>query len=398
MNKPLSFVEWFLPFTVFTVEIGMVKIAGIQFDWISQPFFIGVFILYFHSNRMTFNKYELMFFMFLLAQGIINIFIFHLPPDGFFLEFLPIVIIYFVNKSVIELSDIKKVFQRYILLAYYAAIIGIIQVGLKLFFGFRFLTPFSNLWLDSVALEPSHYVLISLPAAIYLFEMKKFNKQFFIIVLSILLTFKITAFASISIYFVLTNFQKFKKIIFFSPVIIYLLYLIIIQFPEFYERYFNIVVYFQTGKLSTIKNLTAFSFASNFEVALENFKNTFGMGIGLGGHETMYYRHFGSLLNRLWFRDINAASAHSLTIRIFQRLASWEFCYLLVLSFKILKMPKSEYKVIAMACLSHFIVKSIKLGGYFDYGTMFFFTMILVILIQNKNSIPQPNYENITPN
>lgn len=397
MRKSLNFVAWFLPLTVFTIELGLVKIGGIQFDWISQPFFIIMFSIYVFAKKIIVNKYEFLFFIFLLIQGFINTYLFNLPRLNFFSEFIPILIIYYASKSIIQKYDIRLIFQQYVKFAYYAAIIGIIQFLLKLFFNIKFLTPYSSLGIDSVALEPSHYVLMVLPAAVYLYEKNVYTKQFYIILLTLILTFKLTALASIVLYLLFRHFQKIKKFVLLAPILVTASYFIILEFPDFSDRYFSLLKYFQTGNLNDIENLTSFSFASNLQVALTNLQKTIGFGIGLGGHETMYNRFIGQTSSFIWEEGINAASAHSLSIRIISELGIIGVSLFIFLIIKVLKMPHSEYKIIALASLSHFIVKSIKLGGYFDYGTMFFFTLIIVALQLNKSFIKKCQYAN-SPN
>ena len=53
----------------------------------------------------------------------------------------------------------------------------------------------------------------------------------------------------------------------------------------------------------------------------------------------------------------------------------------------------SYYYIVALACVSNLLAKVFKLGGYFDYGTLFF----LVLLIENKreylrSKIEKKNY------
>ncbi len=397
MRISLSFTTWFLPLTVFTVELGMIRIKDIQFDWISQPFFIFIFVACLFAEKIHISKYEFWIFLFLFIQGLLNLLLFNLPPLNFFSEFIPVFIIYYANKFILQKYDINLIFKKYVKFAYYAAIFGLIQFFLKLIWGFKLLTPFPALGIDSVALEPSHYVLIVLPAAVYLYEKKIFSRYFFLICLTLILTFKLTALASIALYLIFRNFQKIKNFVLVTPILFFLLYLVILQFPDFSDRFFSLLKYFQTRDLAEVDNLTSFSFTSNLQVALINFKKTFGFGIGLGGHETMYNNYFSQITSLLWEGGINAASAHSLAIRIISELGIIGISLFIILIIKVLKMPLSEYKIIALSSLSHFIVKSIKLGGYFDYGTLFFFTLIIVALQSNK-ILSKIHYYESSPN
>ncbi|MDF1884570.1 hypothetical protein JHD49_11525, partial [Sulfurimonas sp. SAG-AH-194-C21] len=131
---------------------------------------------------------------------------------------------------------------------------------------------------------------------------------------------------------------------------------------------------------SNVQNLTTFSFVSNLEIAIGNFIRTFGFGIGLGGHEEMYYRYMTKDIFLSYYYGINAASAHSLTIRIISELGIMGIFIYIILFYKVFKIKSLEYSAIAWASLSHFIVKSFKLGGYFDYGSLFFLLLIITAI------------------
>ena len=179
---------------------------------------------------------------------------------------------------------------------------------------------------------------------------------------------------------VLRNFKKLKKAIILTPFFLFIIYIIVINIPDFADRFNNTLTFIQTGNINQIDNLTVFSIASNFQVAIHNFITTFGFGIGLGGHETTYYRYFESLGSNLWMNGINASSAHSLTIRIISEIGAMGIIIFIVLLIQVLKIKDSAIKAVALASFSHFLAKSIKLGGYFDYGTMFFLATIIIAI------------------
>ena len=82
---------------------------------------------------------------------------------------------------------------------------------------------------------------------------------------------------------------------------------------------------------------------------------------------------------------LNKNSAHSLSIRIlseFGYVGLLIFSYFFFYAFNKLKYDKMKLSMF-FAALSHFISKSIKLGGYIDYGTPIFFAVILILLFHH---------------
>jgi O-antigen ligase len=104
------------------------------------------------------------------------------------------------------------------------------------------------------------------------------------------------------------------------------------------------------------------------------------LGSGLGGHEEMYYRRFANTAFQAnYYYGLNAKAAHSLSIRILSELGlvgSALYLYTLVKS--VLFARRGIHYAISLGCLSHFLCKFFKLGGYIDYGTPFFFTILLL--------------------
>jgi len=375
-----------LPLTVFTKEIGMLEIGGIQFDILSYPYFAIVFALFALTGKLTFKTSELFVFLYLLAVGLTNVILFDLPITSFFKQFIPIVLIYYAAKNVLLSSDITAIFEKYVQFALWAAYIGYVQLLLKLV-GINLLTPLTNFAIDSVALEPSHYVLIILPAVVYMIEKKNYSWKFYVLFASLILTFKVTALAALVVYYILRNFKRIKRQLFVGSILLALFVVIVQQVPEFADRVFGFIDFYHQGNLRTVENLTVFSFVSNLQAAWVNFLQTYGFGVGLGGHETMYFRNISSDDSFLsYYYGINAASAHSLSIRVLSEIGLPGVLFYLYLYVKTLKIDDKLMAALAWAGLSHFIVKSIKLGGYFDYGTIFFLLIILLAIEQSRRS------------
>jgi O-antigen ligase len=119
---------------------------------------------------------------------------------------------------------------------------------------------------------------------------------------------------------------------------------------------------------------------SNLDVAFYTIKQSLLTGSGLGGHEEMYYRRFEYDSFRYnYYYGLNAKSAHSLSIRILSEFGILGFgLYLFTLIKNVMFFKSKVPKAIALACLSHFLCKTLKLGGYIDYGTPFFLCMLIL--------------------
>jgi len=375
-----NFAAIFLPLTIFTKEIGMFTISSINIDLIGYPFFILSFVLFFITRNISISNNETIVFAIILFMGLIQSFILNLPIIIFFKQFIPIAIFYFVIKSILTYRDPIYIFDKYVQYAMVAAYLGLLQFVLKLV-GIKFLTGHSQLFIDSVALEPSHYVVMMIPAMIYYFEKRNFNKNFFILTLTLVLTFKLTALLSFATYYFLRNIKNFKTMVFISPLILLISIYIINHNEEFGKRIDSAVIFMETNDMSSIENMTTFSFISNLEVATENFIDTFGVGTGLGGHETTYGRIFRGIdiYSDDWV-GMNMKSAHSLLIRIISELGLFGLIILFLLFYKSYSIRNFEYRVVAWASLSHFVAKFFKTGSYFDYGSIFFLVMIIVMI------------------
>lgn len=372
-----------LPLTIFTKEIGLVEVGGIQLDIISYPFFIIAFSIFFLTRTLSFSKNEIIVFTLILVSGIIVNILMELPIIKFFKQFIPIFIMYVVSKVIIIRNNPILIFEQYVKYAVIAAIIGVIQLLLKPI-GILLLTPFSGYFIDSVALEPSHYVIMMLPAVLYLYLKKEFSWKFWLILATILFTLKLTALLSLGTFYIIINYRKFFKFIVAGTIVLAIGYNIVESVPEFADRILPALAYFESGKLEDVNNMTTFSFISNAEIAYKNFIDTYGLGVGLGGHETTYTRNFNiPIYSDSWY-GLNYKSAHALPIRIFSELGILGLFILFMLFYKALKIKHEVFKVVALASLGHFIAKFFKLGSYFDYGTIFFLVMIITMIILDR--------------
>ena len=363
---------------IFSRELGKGSLFGIDFDWISYPFYILFFLALMITLKLSFDKYLIILFSLLILGGVYGKVIMGLSFTPFLKQLTPIIIIYTVVSYVIRKNDVKNLFTLYIKFAVVSAIIGLIQLGLKIW-GFKFLTDFSWYNIDSVAEEPSHFAVILLPAVIYTMQKyKQYKKEFFLLFAVMILTFNLTA------YFVfglmsLIIYRKIHYLLFILPLIVIIGDYVYTNDTLIKFRIDETVKYLVKPDIRDTHG-TPLSFFSNFEVAKFSFNKNPISGSGLGGHEEMYYRYFEnnpfSELSYLF--GLNAKSAHSLIIRIGSELGLIGLLFFLYGIFRVFAINhKSEFYIIGVSCLSHFMCKTLKLGNYFDLGTPFFFLIAI---------------------
>jgi hypothetical protein len=367
---------------VFTKEIGSRNDFGVDFDYISYPFFIFYFL--FHIARIVRqNAAPRALFLYLIASSIISIVALNLPADGFLKQILPIIIIVSVCFTVLTKSNIHQIFLLYVDITVLTAIFGIVQVILS-FNGIQFMIKEPGR-LDSIAYEPSHYAAILMPALVYTYlNIKEYFISFLIMLAALLLTFNLTCYIVFLAVFTFATFNPIYVLI-TVPLAYYLSFYVLPNFSaNFYHR-FNDTYSTLSGQKdvfgsTTYINTTTLSFYSNFEAAKYSLSKNPLIGSGLGGHEEMYYRRFANTAFQYNFDyGVNAKSGHSLSIRILSELGLVGFIlYLYMIIKNLIFVRKGLYYAISLSCVSHFLCKTFKLGGYIDYGTPFFFTILVL--------------------
>jgi hypothetical protein len=362
-----TFPEFFLVLAVFTKELGSSRIMGIDFDWIGYPFFIFYFVLRLRDILLS-NSFPWKLFLLLVGGTFISIFVLGIGWGGFLKQIFSIIIIYSVNFFIISKYDWRILFKLYVKLAYFSAIFGIIQWILSVN-GIQVLIKIPGR-LDSISFETSHYAYNFVAALILTFNLTGY--LVFLIIISI-------AFVS-PVYFIVS-----------IPILYFIVFNVFVDFNEnFNKRIVDTIAVFK-GEVEILNgsiaaNGTTVSLYSNLMVAFENIKNNLLTGAGLGGHEETYYRLYSKSSFRFnWHYGLNANSAHSLTIRILSEFGLLGFAlYVITLIRNIFLLDKGMFRAISLACLSHFLCKTFKLAGYIDYGTPFFFAMLIINGIQYR--------------
>lgn len=378
-----SLIEILLVLSVFTKEIGARRIGGIDFDLIAYPFAILCFLFYlrriFLSEYLPWKTY-----LYLIVSSLFSILTLKLGYGGFLKQIPSIIIIFSVNLFIIGNYDWRKIFRLYVKFAFISAIFGIIQVIVSVTTGIQLLQRQVGR-LDSIAYEPSHYAAILVPALVFtFFHFRHYRYYFFTMLIALILTFNLTGYLAFLLVISIAYINPLYIII-SIPLLYFLVFNILVNFNEnFNARIVDTLDAFR-GNLNVLTrrvnaNGTTVSLYSNLMVAEDNLKKGNLIGSGLGGHEEMYYRFFkNSSFRYSWFFGLNAPSGHSLTIRIFSEFGLIGLIvYIITLIKKVILVDNGIYRSISLACLSHFVCKSFKLGGYIDYGTPFFFAMLFI--------------------
>lgn len=377
-----SLVEVLLVLSVFTKEIGSRRIFGIDFDFIAYPF--AILFLLFHIKEIVLSEtFPWKIYLYLVVTSLFSILLLQLSYGGFLKQLFPILIIFSVNFFIAAKYNWRMLFRLYVKFAYLSAIFGIIQV-IASYGGINLLNRQAGR-LDSIAYEPSHYAAILVPALVFtFFHFKQYKLYFFTMLAALVLTFNLTGYlaflAVISIAYINPLYVMISV-----PVLYYLVFHVLVNFNENFNLRITETQQVFSGDVNVltrqaVANGTTVSLYSNLMVAEENLKNGNIFGSGLGGHEEMYYRYFqNSSFRYSWFYGLNAPSGHSLTIRILSELGLIGLIiYIITLARKVILLDNGIYRSISLACLSHFVCKSFKLGGFIDYGTPFFLAMLFI--------------------
>ncbi len=358
---------------------------GFDIDLFAYPFFIFLFFYLIFTR-----KFRLRFFLVFFIIELILFFPYffsQLPISGYFKVCLPLLLILPSVYSYLYNQNLYYFFKNYIKVSKWVAIIGLIQFALKIV-GVSIFSRYTNtVDLHSIVTEPSHYVVVMLPAFVFTyFHYKSFKKEFWIILISLILTFKVTAFLSLFLIYIIIK-RKIRNLIFILP-LGYLFYLYIISFDQFSFRLLSILDFYFSSRFKGILHGTPLSFLSNLNVAIES-ANSFLFGGGVGSHPYAYDLYFkkNEWIGIDYQFGINKNSGHSLTIRLLS-----EFGYaglIIFISFFVITFNKLKHNyhllTILFAVMAHFIAKSIKLGGYIDFGTPIFFSLLLVIIFKKHD-------------
>ncbi|MEO0553750.1 MAG: O-antigen ligase family protein [Bacteroidota bacterium] len=394
-----AFFGYAFVITIFT------KLAGVHidhlgtFDLYAYPV-LTLIVLIYPPKLKVLVIYSIIWGLFLVANIIVKLYL-SLSLFPLFKQFVPIFIIYLSALSFLGRTDIKELFKYYVNVAFYLSVFGIVQfclyfLGISISNNPRFIVSIGSLSLmriSSLLPEPSHFALVIIPAFIYLLMSHgMFKIRTIIILLTLLLTLSATSYITIVVTLFLYYFGRvrLKSVIGFSFVIVFS----IISYYSIEPIRFRInetIKYFDIRDFDNNTNVSTFSLVSNLYVSLHSIRQSPLFGVGLGGHEETYYDYFRRMdlsnFQELYDRrgGINSTSGHSLLIRTISEMGVITILLVLWYLLRFRQRPmKNEYFAISLACLSYFLARCFKIGGYFDFGLYFFVIAYYCSYAQNK--------------
>jgi O-antigen ligase len=380
--------KWSLPIiggiivvlAVFSRELGKGSLIGLDIDFISYPLYILFALFLTLTLKLSVDRTILMGFIYVLASGMVSKMMLGLQIMPLIKQLVPIILIYGLVGYAITRLGPEVLFKWYVKLAFLSAIIGLVQLALKLY-DIHILTEYRGFFIDSIAEEPSHYAAIVLPALVYTYIFRKiYLIQFLVILAAVIFTFNLTAYF-VSMVMLLIIYGQFLWLLVLLPMVYLLGNYLYWAIPNFKLRIDGVIQFINEQTLRDLHG-TPLSFFSNWSVAVDTLRQSPIFGSGLGGHEEMYYRYFeGHAFSRLdYLFGLNAKSAHSLTIRVLSELGLIGFSlFIYVLSWPLRWRKHPVLYAIGLGCLAHFMCKTLKLGNYFDLGTPFFLLLIFFI-------------------
>lgn len=374
---------FFCVFSVFTKEIGSSIVFGIEFDFIGYTFFILYFIERILTKRLMLTRDYLFVVLCLLVIHFFQVLLWQANYLGVLKQLVPILIIYTALFDIMQRCFVEGIFKLYVKLAYYSAVFGLIQFAFK--FANINLLSHGYMRLDSVAYEPSHYASILIPSLLYTtVYFKSYKKEFFVQLLALFLTFSLTSYVVYGTV-ILIALNQVQYLFLLIPLSFFVYINFIYSNTEFSYRIDGVMNFLKTGDMTGIHG-TPLSFATNMRVAIESIKHNVFFGSGLGGHESKYFEVIEKTdISYGYLYGLNAKSAHSLSIRVISELGLVGFVwYVYIMIRNFFLVLSVEERTITVACVSHFLCKTMKLGGYFDYGTPFFFLMLVQVFVKNK--------------
>lgn len=319
----------------------------------------------------------------------------------------------FVSKSVIGIllnsatfyalyklnnGDVKKIFVIYLNLAFFTALIGLAQEVNNIF---KILPPFGETIplneiplyrVTSIFREPQHFCEAMIPAFfVSLVSVLKGNIlinrwKSWVIIISFILTFSSVGYVGIfiSIILIIINYDKIKYLFagaIIVPLLFVIVYLNVNEIKIRVDGTYDVV----SGKTDLLKtNWSTFSLISNWKIGFISFMANPVFGSGLGSHTVTYYRNINNVIHddikkvgRLGYMALNVEDASALFNRLLSETGLFGLFAFIIYMYKghvLKKNDKSSYLwIINNAILVFFILKLLRGGHYFLFGTFLFF-------------------------
>ncbi len=355
------------------------------------PFFIGKFRI--PNTYFYFASYFVLI-------GMYNIYVGNNTPGAFLKIFLGLFMSYLFYYFVFRAYQInlQLLFKLYLLGAYIMAVIGLIQLisfllGITPGYDFTWILNKSGpvlggnlgIRINSFYSEPSQFAITQSPAAfvaIYSLLQKapKHLSKFrsWIILLTYLFTFSSLGYMGIFIIFLLLifNLRLTKYLIFIVPLLVLIFNLLYNYVDEFRIRFDDTISVFTTSKFQLGKSHgSSIILYDNFHVTVENFKENFLFGSGLGSHSIAFEKHSITKSIRSFGFDGNSQDANSMMLRIISETGLFGIVLTFWFLFKFYTLKNEDdddFWLISNSALVLILLFLFRQGHYFINGFPFF--------------------------
>ncbi|MEI6079851.1 MAG: hypothetical protein WCQ53_04355 [bacterium] len=344
-------------------------------------------ILAFYEVKISTNHVLVLFFLFLnglwgMTKGSTSFY-------SFIAQFIGICIVslYYYSFFRVQKVKVEKIFQIYLRISFYLSIYGVFN-----FIYGKYILNNYLYRLQSIMLEPAHFVTIIMPAFYYYLassiEKRKLSSLLHLLVLTSAIVLGNSSLGYIGVLCSLVLLIKkinIKNLVMVAALSIMVFVGFYKLSPEFQMRL--------DDSLSVVKkiefkghNLSTFALFSNIYIAEINLSNNPVFGGGLGSHVIAYYENIKTLpgvkssLDYVNHIGLNAKDANSLLIRIISELG---LLWIILIIYFIYKCSV-KYSLISRAIITYFVMKLLREGHYFPPEMYFFVFLYYFNYLQNK--------------
>lgn len=383
-----------------------------QFGYIVYIPLLPIFI-----RKYGFNKTILTIFMVLFMVGVFNILIGKNTAAQFFKVFTGLALAYFFYDYVIKEYefDIEKLFKWYMIGAYIAALIGVVQfISFHVGFvpGYKYgwilnkwgFAPGGNFGLrvNSIFSEPTHLGAV-LSAAFFVSIYNLFVKEplyiskFKSLVISVIYILSFSGLGQIGIFLTVVlfavNFGLVRYIFVIVPLTVVMFNFLYNNVSEFRERYDGIVDLYVSDKFVLGKTHgSSFILYNNFHVATENFKENYLFGTGIGSHPVAFEKYSKGKSILVYGFNLNSADANSMLLRLISETGMFGVSIFLFIMIKFYVKRDEKYDtyhwLVSNGILIMILLNLFRQGHYFLNGFPFF------VLLYIYNSISYEKFLN----
>jgi len=380
MNKYLLHSTLLCVFSEALVLYGRGNGVDLKLFYFILP--VNFFLLILKQGRLKIPQYFGFIFAFLFLSCLVSIgFLYNSPTKGYLqLVGITFVSLYFYN----FLSYFSQngwylvLIKTYLSYTYWISILGIV-----LFVVFFVILRDHTYRLHSILSEPAHFAGIVLPAFFILMKNRKSSSvKFYVVLLSLVLTFSSIGYLGIfvSLFLYQENKLAFRNLFVFM--IIYLsATMAYVYIDDFRLRVDDTMQSYVSNDVEGA-NFSTYALISNMFVTEQVFKNYPVFGAGLGSHPESHKLYISKLSGQETFLDkgsnlanLNAEDANSLFLRILSELGIVGIFLVFFFMIKDYSSVTANSSIISRAILIYFIYKLFREGNYFS-PEMYFFVFL----------------------